>query len=557
MVKIILGQNDLATTHPELAAQWHPTKNNITPYQITAGSTKKVWWLCEQGHVWEAVCYSRVAGNRCPICSGRQTLPGYNDLVTVFPELAAQWHQTNNGELTAHDVTAKSHKKVWWRGTCGHEWNAPVSERTAGRGCPVCKSKKVLAGVNDLATLYPAVAAEWNYTRNEKMPTEVLPQSNKLMWWTCEKGHDYQTSPAHRVRKGAGCPICSNKKILVGFNDLSTTHPELAVEWHPTKNELTPQEVTIGADKKVWWLCEKGHDWEALVYSRQHNGCPYCAGNKVWVGFNDLATTHPNLAAELHSTKNDGLTARDISAGSNQKVWWKGQCGHDWEAQVNSRVFGCGCPICDAENKTSFPEKAILFYLAKCFDDVTANTHLEHLGNRSIDIFIPSLQTAVEYDGSKWHQDALRDTTKNDLCRQNGIRLIHIREPGCPELSAECILLKDMSERSLENAITELCRLLDCTAEINIKRDRGAIYNTYIKIEKEVNLAKERPALVEEWHSAKNGNLTPQMFAVYSNKIVWWQCSHGHEWQDSCSHRATGRGCPKCAKQRRRNNPTG
>lgn len=478
-------------------------------------------------------------------------IPGENDLATLYPDLAMQWHPTKNDGLAASDVTANSHKKVWWLGACGHVWDAPVSERVRGRGCPICKGKRVVAGINDLATVFPDIATHWNYELNEKKPTEVLPQSNKPVWWTCERGHDYQTSPAHRVRKGTGCPICSNKQVLVGFNDLATTHPELAAEWHPTKNELTPQDVTFGADKIVWWLCQKGHEWEALVYSRQHSGCPYCAGNKVWIGFNDLATTHPALAAELHPTKNDGLTAYDISAGSNQEVWWQGPCGHEWQAQVCSRAAGCGCPICDEENKTSFPEKAVLFYLSKCFEDATSNVHLEPLGNRSIDIFIPSLQTAVEYDGRKWHQDTLRDAKKNELCRQNGIRLIHIREAGCPELAAECICLADMSEQSLEIAIAELCRRLDCSVEINLKRDKNAIYNTYIKVAKEVNLATERPDLAEEWHPTKNGDLTPEMFSTHSNKTVWWKCKQGHEWQDSCNHRAAGRGCPKCARQKR------
>lgn len=477
---------------------------------------------------------------------------GENDLATLHPDLAMQWHPTKNDGLTPSDVTASSHKMVWWHGSCGHDWDARVSERVRGRGCSICKGKRVVAGINDLATVYPNIAAQWNFQLNKKKPTEVLPQSNKKVWWTCEKGHNYHTSPAHRVRKGAGCPICSNKQILVGYNDLATTHPELAEEWHPTKNTLTPQEVTIGADKKVWWLCQKRHDWEARVYSRQQRGCPYCAGNKIWIGFNDLATTHPDLAAELHPTKNDGLTAYDISAGSNEKVWWQGRCGHEWKAQVHSRTAGCGCPTCDSENKTSFPEKAIMFYLSKCFTDATSNVHLESLGNRSLDIFLPAIRTAIEYDGRKWHHDPQRDARKNELCCQNGIRLIHIREPGCPELSAECIPLVDMSERSLENAIVELCCRLDCSVDVNIKRDRTAIYNTYIKLEKEVNLETERPDLAQEWHPIKNGDLTPQMFTAHSNKIVWWECKQGHEWQDSCNHRAAGRGCPNCAKKRRR-----
>ena len=411
---------------------------------------------------------------------------------------------------------------------------------------------KLIPGQNDFATTHPDLAAQWNYELNEKNPAEVLPQSNKPVWWTCDKGHDYKTSPVHRVRQGSGCPFCSNKRVLIGFNDLASTHPELAEQWHPSKNILTPQEVTIGADKKIWWICRRGHEWEALVYSRKHNGCPYCAGNKVWVGFNDLATTHPDLAAEFHTEKNGNLTACNITAGSNRKVWWLCQKGHKWKAEVYSRISGCGCPICDAENKTSFPEKTIMFYISKCFAEADSNVRLESLGGRSLDIYIPSIQTAIEYDGRKWHQDIQRDVMKSELCRQNGIRLIHIREPGCPVLLAESIILNDMSERALERGIVELCGALGCSADVNINRDRNAIYNTYIKNEKDANLETDMPELALEWHHIKNGDLTPRMFAAHSNKKVWWQCKQGHEWQDSCNHRAAGRGCPECAKERRR-----
>ena len=195
-----------------------------------------------------------------------------------------------------------------------------------------------MAGINDLAAQYPLIAKEWHFLKNNNKPTQVLPYSNKSVWWICSIGHEYQTSPAHRTLKDSGCPICSNKQILVGFNDLATTHPEIASQWHPAKNELTPQQVTIGAEKKIWWVCEKEHEWQALVYSRQHNGCPYCSGNKVLVGFNDLSTTHPELAAQWHPTQNKSLTAFDVSAGSNRMVWWLGECGHEWKSVICSRA---------------------------------------------------------------------------------------------------------------------------------------------------------------------------------------------------------------------------
>lgn len=385
---------------------------------------------------------------------------GKNDLATTHPDIAAQWHQTKNEQLTAKDVTANSHKKVCWAGTCGHDWIAPVADRTRGRGCPICKSKKVVPGLNDLATTHPHIAAQWHQELNKIPSTAVLPKSNKPAWWICEKGHTFEMPPSHRTTRDSACPICSNKKVLVGYNDLATTHPDIAAQWDNSKNELTPQQVTIGAEKMVWWVCEKGHEWEALVYSRKKNGCPYCAGNKVWVGFNDLATTHPALAAEWHKIKNGELTARDVTAGSNLKAWWSGSsCGHVWESVISSRKSGCGCPVCAAARKRSFPEAAVFLYVSRIFPDTISPAMFPWLGNKSLDIYIPSIQTAIEYDGQAWHQGKGRldrDEEKNKLCKENGVRLIRIREPDCPAISGECILLHSCDLKDLDIAIESL-----------------------------------------------------------------------------------------------------
>lgn len=102
-------------------------------------------------------------------------------------------------------------------------------------------------------------------------------------------------------------------------------------EWHPTKNgELQPSVVSKGTDKKIWWICENGHEWEAKIYSRIHGkGCPYCGNKAVLEGVNDLATTHPEVAAQWHPTRNGTLRPSDVMGGSRNKVWWLGPCGHE------------------------------------------------------------------------------------------------------------------------------------------------------------------------------------------------------------------------------------
>ena len=278
------GETDLATRYPDLAAEWHPTKNgDLTPSDVLPGSHRLVWWQCPHGHEWRAQIKSRVSGAGCPVCSNRALLRGVNDLATNNPELARQWHPTKNGDLTPSDVVPGTRRKVWWVCDKGREWRAAVSARVNGSGCPVCTSKKIVPGINDLASQYPAVAKEWHPTKNGSLtPEQVAPASNKKVWWICDKGHEYQATVASRTQRNGGCPYCANTKVLPGFNDLATKYPRVAAEWHPTKNApLTPDQVLPGSRRKVWWHCQNGHEWQAVVYSRtgaQNSGCPFCTG---------------------------------------------------------------------------------------------------------------------------------------------------------------------------------------------------------------------------------------------------------------------------------------
>ena len=119
-------------------------------------------------------------------------------------------------------------------------------------------------------------------------------------------------------------------------------------EWDMAHNlPLTPQTVTYGSHKSAWWRCENGHEWKAAIYTRiAGTRCPYCTGRKVLVGFNDLATQHPELARQWDYRKNAPLVPADISAGSHRSVWWRCEKGHSWRASIHSRTSGCGCPVC-------------------------------------------------------------------------------------------------------------------------------------------------------------------------------------------------------------------
>lgn len=198
--------NSLSAVHPELIAEWSEKNLPLTPDNVTFGSNKKVWWKGACGHEWETSVKARSNGEKCPICSGARVVAGINDLSTLKPELASEWSEEN--EIKPTEVSIGSHKKVIWKCKLGHEWIATVKSRTINRtGCPYCSHNKVLAGFNDLATLFPEVADEWS-DKNEKKSTEVMAFANSKAWWKC-RTCDYEWNTLISTRSGGSkCPCC-------------------------------------------------------------------------------------------------------------------------------------------------------------------------------------------------------------------------------------------------------------------------------------------------------------------------------------------------------------
>lgn len=536
-----------------LMSEWNYDKNDTSPERLTVGSGVKVWWKCKNGHEWQATIKDRHRGAGCPYCSGRFAISGINDLQTMNPKLAKEWNYAKNGDLTPLKVLPNSNKKVWWKCKNGHEWQATINHRNRGTSCPFCSGNNVIQGTNDLQTLYPRIAKEWNFAKKLGIsPAEVFPYSNKKVWWVCKKGHEWKSTINNRV-KGNGCPICSSgertsfpeyailyylknlgieafqsykefgyeldiyipslktaieydgsywhktkfkadlkknlnckkngillfrirEESLPNLNDSSIdyfvkdngsnlseiirkvladilnieinvdiqrdytsienlreqttkiesiliTNPNLVKEWNFKKNaKLLPEHVTANSAKKVWWICEKGHEYQATIANRSKgNGCPYCAGKLVTTGENDLKTLCPSLAEEWNYEKNGDLLPEKVTLHSGKKVWWICKKGHEYQATIDNRSRGKGCPIC--ANKV----------IIKGYND---------------------LQT------------------------------------------------------------------------IN-------------------------PKLVMEWNYSRNINLFPSEVSPNSHRKVWWICKHGHEWQARIADRNRGKGCPICAKNRK------
>ena len=191
--------------------------------------------------------------------------------------------------------------------------------------------------------------AEWDSARNLPLTPETISRGSKhRVWWTCAHGHHWQAAVHTRSGSGTGCPYCTGRRAIPGEPDLATRYPDIASQWHPTKNgDLAPSDVLPGSHRLVWWQCPHGHEWRAQVKSRvSGSGCPVCSNRALLRGENDLATHYPDLARQWHPTKNGSLTPHDVLPGSHRKVWWVCDKGHQWRAAVSARVNGSGCPVC-------------------------------------------------------------------------------------------------------------------------------------------------------------------------------------------------------------------
>ena len=427
--KVWRGFNDLATTHPGLAREWSP-RNALSPEEVTSGSSRKIWWVGKCGHEWEAVVAQRSLANQgCPYCTGRKVLTGFNDLATTHPELAREWSSRNI--LSANQVGAGSSIKAWWTCSEGHEWEAMPNSRSRkggkGTGCPYCSGFRVLAGFNDLATTHPELAREWS-ERNKTAPSTVSKGYCNKVLWECSLGHEWEATPNARTNQNQGCPYCSGHRVLAGFNDLATTHPELASE--VSDSIYSAEDLNFGSNKKITWKCVLGHTWVASPNSRTNSktGCPICSGNRVLEGFNDLATTHPELVEEW-STSNS-LKPADISCGSNYRAVWICAEGHEWFSTVKDRSFGYGCPIC--AKAVSGAERTLVEYIEELSIEVTPSSR-QIIPPFELDLYLEDKKFAIEYNGLIWHserfgKDKNYHANKTRMCAEKGIQLIHIWE---------------------------------------------------------------------------------------------------------------------------------
>ena len=136
--------------------------------------------------------------------------------------------QKKNLPLTPDTVTFGSNKTVWWKGSCGHEWQTSIKARSAGEQCPICSGARVLRGYNDFESKFPELA-EGMVAKNEPLrPSMITAATHRKVIWRCKLGHEWTASVKSRTVNGTGCPYCSHNFVLPGFNDLASRFPEIA-----------------------------------------------------------------------------------------------------------------------------------------------------------------------------------------------------------------------------------------------------------------------------------------------------------------------------------------
>jgi hypothetical protein len=272
-----------------LLKEFHPTLNGeLKLSDFNYGSHKKIWWKCDvaEDHIWEANINNRINGSNCPCCHGLKVVMS-NCLATTHPNIAKQWHPTKNNGLTPFDFTMGSEKRVWWKCDEGddHEWESGIKNIVNGNKCPCCVGKKTVLS-NCLATTHPDVAKQWHPTKNLSItPFDVTALSNKKVWWKCDKhdDHEWESTISNKTRNSIhmGCPCCAGNKVVLS-TCLATTHPNIIEKWHPTKNSITPFDISFGSSKRIWWKCNNNHEWIATVNwmvdctEKGGNGCPLC-----------------------------------------------------------------------------------------------------------------------------------------------------------------------------------------------------------------------------------------------------------------------------------------
>jgi hypothetical protein len=354
---------------------------------------------------------------------------------------------------------------------------------------------------------------------------------------------------------------------------LADKRPDLVSEWHPTKNgSLKPTAIPPNSLRQIWWICPNGHEYQTHAANRLNSkhGCKICAlasraqQRSLYAAstVGSVATLYPEFVAQWHKEKNT-IGPEQVSPGSHYVAHWVCSRGHEWMAQVKSRVKrGDGCPHCN-NYSTSRLEIALYCEIAAIFPDTDWRKEVDGI---EVDIFVPSKNLGLEVDGAYWHSDKHeKDKQKTAKLSRKGIALIRLRDEKLGRLDHRDILLK----KNISHIQAACLALMEVANHLPTADPAFQTINQYIanaklvgttkykKIlaqlpgpEEHKSFAAEYPEIAERWDHQKNYPLKPNMFSSNSSIKVGWRCSKGHEWMATLASLTRGsthgNGCKKC-----------
>lgn len=347
--RISAGDNDFASLYPEIADEWYELKNKgYNVHSLAPFSNKKFWRKCKNGHVWEASVADRACGRKCPFCTNRKVLSGYNDFATLHPDLLLDWDYSSNS-VDPKEILHKSGKLVNWKcHLCGNQWSAKISQRVNGTGCPQCVLREQVdrrlkpPKGKSLQDLFPDIANEWDYERNEKKPTDYYSKSSVLVYWKCSKcGNSYKATISNRTG-GHKCYKCSSyergQQQRIASYELSVARNNgLTQDWDYDNNDVSPDVVYAKSNIKRNWKCHIcGYQWSTSPNNRLRSGCPKCArekrGRKVVNLDTGIIYRSVKEAANSMAKKSSGqiiAACKDKSKTANGFHW--AYCGEEEE----------------------------------------------------------------------------------------------------------------------------------------------------------------------------------------------------------------------------------
>ena len=494
---LIDNKGSLFDNGPDLAKEWDYVKNYpLTPNDVTAGSKKKVWWICQKGHKWESAICNRTGGSGCIYCTRQKTIIGENDICTTNPELLKEWDYEKNIGIKPEELMSGSNKKVWWKCPLGHSWKTSVAKRNEGTGCPHCYSEYGTSFPEQAILYYLSKITEVESRRKvENQEIDVyLPLFNI--------GFEYDGSYYHETEKSK---IKEKKKnAIIEKNGISLYHIK-----ESNKNYFDEHNRVIYCliDRDYLYLAgvlkyiEKILNVKIKDVDIKRDKINIYSQYIKSIKENNFTVRYPELLKEWDYEKNKVLFPEYFSIGSNKKVYWRCQnCNNSYTTTIFHKIEGNGCPYCSGKKVSNTNNLKIKYPELSSYWDYSKNDI------KPEDVYYNSRKKVW------WICSKCGKSFQASIC--TSVRSKHY---ACFECMHK-IIGKSNQKKALKNG----------------------------------SLFEKRLDLVNEWNYLKNTDILPEDVSCGSGKLVWWKCSKcGNEWQAKVFNRVYGTGCPKCRKKGR------